>query len=92
MLGVALLGNLGLAAVGTLISALGLTMRNNISLLSLLVLPVAVPVVIAATQATELLLEDNLGPIFWRWTELLIVFDVIFIAAGAVLIDFVVEE
>ncbi len=65
--------------------------RNN-GLLSLLVLPLVIPVVIASTQATQLLCENDLGALFWRWTELLIVFDVVFIAAGAVLIDFVVEE
>ena len=92
MLCVSLLGNLGLAAVGTLFSALGLTMSRNNGLLSLLVLPLVIPVVIAATQATQLLCENDLGALFWRWTELLVVFDVIFIAAGAVLIDFVVEE
>ena len=92
MLCVAVLGNLGLAAVGTLFSALGLSMRRNIGLMSLLVLPVAIPVVIAATQATQLLCENDIGALWWRWIQLLIVFDVIFTAAGAVLIDFVVEE
>jgi ABC-type transport system involved in cytochrome c biogenesis permease component len=67
-------------------------MRRNNGLLSLLVLPVVIPVVIAATQATQLLSENSFGGLWWRWTELLIVFDVVFIAAGAVLIDFVVEE
>ncbi|MGA2798701.1 MAG: heme exporter protein CcmB, partial [Thermoguttaceae bacterium] len=52
MLCVALLGNLGLAAVGTLFSALGLSMSRNNGLLSLLVLPLVIPVVIAATQGT----------------------------------------
>jgi heme exporter protein B len=92
MLGVAALGNLGIAAVGTLFSALGLSMRRNNGLLSLLVLPLLIPLVIAATQATQLLSEENLGALWWRWAELLIVFDVVFIAAGAALIDFVVEE
>jgi heme exporter protein B len=92
MLAVALLGNLGLAAVGTLFSALGLTFRRDNGLLSLLVLPLAIPLVIAATQATQLLCEGDLGVQFCRWLGLLVVFDVVFIAAGTVLIDFVMEE
>jgi heme exporter protein B len=92
MLGVAALGNLGIAAVGTLFSAVGLSMRRNNGLLSLLVLPVVIPVVIAATQATQLLCEANLSELLWRWIQLLIAFDVVFVAAGAVLIDFIVEE
>jgi heme exporter protein B len=92
MLGVAALGNLGIAAVGTLFSALGLSMRRNNGMLSLLVLPVVIPVVIAATQATQLLCEANFSELLWRWIQLIIVFDVVFVAAGAVLIDFIVEE
>jgi heme exporter protein B len=92
LLCVAALGNLGIAAVGTLFSALSLNMRRNNSLLSLLVLPVVIPVLIAATQATQQLCESSLSEPLWRWMQLLIVFDVVFVAAGAVLIDFIVEE
>jgi heme exporter protein B len=92
ILGVAVLGNIGLAAVGTLFSAMSLSLRRNNGLLSLLVLPVVIPIVIAAAQATQLLSENNVGPSCWRWIELLVMFDVIFVAAGAVLIDYVIEE
>ena len=92
ILGVAVLGNFGLAAVGTLFSALSLSMRRNGSLLSLLVLPIVIPVIVAATQATQMLCENTVDAACWRWIQLLIAFDVIFIAAGAALIDYVVEE
>jgi heme exporter protein B len=92
MLGLALLGNVGLASVGTLFSAIGLCMRRNNGLLSLIVLPVVIPVIVSATQATQMLCQDNLGQPLWRWIEVLIAFDVLFVAAGAVLIDFAVEE
>ena len=61
MLLVALAGNVGIAAVGTLLSALAAGIRRNASLLVLLVLPLAAPVVIAAAEATRLTAEGSLG-------------------------------
>jgi heme exporter protein B len=92
LLVVALLGNLGIAAVGTLLSALSLGLRRNTGLITLVVLPVLIPSVVAAAEATRLLGEDQLGPAWWRWIQVLAVFAVIFITAGAVLIDHLVEE
>ncbi len=92
MLLVALLGNLGLASVGTLVSALAAGIRHGAGLAVLLVLPLVVPVVLAAAEATRLVAQGPLGPDAWRWLQFLIAFDVIFITAGTVLFDFVVEE
>lgn len=92
MAAVALLGNVGISAVGTLLSALASGLRNAGSLLVLLVLPLAVPVVLAASEATRLMLADDLGAEWWRWVQLLGAFAVIFVTAGTVLFDFVVEE
>ena len=54
MLLVALLGNLGIAAVGTLLGALTAGLRHGSSLSALLILPMVVPVVLAAAEATRL--------------------------------------
>jgi heme exporter protein B len=58
---VALLGNLGLAAVGTLLSALTNGIRQSGNLLMFLVLPLTIPVVLAAAEATRLIVTDDLG-------------------------------
>ncbi len=92
MLLVALLGNLGIAAVGTLVSAMSAGIRHGASLLVLLVLPLATPVVLAAAEATRLACEGPLDQEFWRWVQLLGGFAAIFIAAGVVLFDYVVED
>ncbi|MGA2616558.1 MAG: heme exporter protein CcmB [Thermoguttaceae bacterium] len=92
MLLVALLGNLGLASVGTLVSALAAGIRHSAGLAVLVVLPLVVPVVLGAAEATRLVVQGQLGPEGWRWLQFLITFDVIFITAGTVLFDFVVEE
>ena len=92
MLLVALLGNLGIAAVGTLLSALSAGIRHGTGLLVLLVLPLATPVVLAAAEATRLVCEGSLDQHYWRWAQLLGGFAAIFTAAGMVLFDYVVED
>ncbi len=92
MLAVALLGNLGIAAVGTLLSAMASGIRQNGSLLVLLVLPTVIPVVLAAAEATRLIAENDLGAAWWRWVQLLGAFALIFVIAGSILIDFAVED
>jgi heme exporter protein B len=92
MLLVALLGNLGITSAGTLLSALTAGIRQNSGLLILLVLPVVMPVVLAAAAATRLLCENHLNAECWRWVQLLGVMAVVFIGTGAILFDYVVEE
>ena len=92
MLLVALAGNVGIAAVGTLLSALAAGIRRNASLLVLLVLPLAAPVVIAAAEATRLTAEGSLGAEFWCWVQLLGGFALVFTTAGTLLFAFVVED
>jgi heme exporter protein B len=92
MLLVAVLGNLGLAAVGTALSAVAAAARQGGSLLGLLALPMAVPVVFAAAEATRLIAENDLQAEWWRWIQLLAAFAAVFITMGAVLFGFVVEE
>ncbi len=89
---VAVLGNLGIASVGTLLSALGSAARQNGNLLALLVLPMVVPVLLAAAEATRLIAQNDLGVEYWRWVQLLGAFAVLFVTAGAVLFDFVIED
>ena len=56
LLPILLLANLGLAAVGALVSALAIETRARDLIVPLLLLPLLVPVIIAAAQATEPLL------------------------------------
>jgi heme exporter protein B len=89
---VAVLGNLGIAALGTLVSALGAGLRHGAATLTVLTLPLATPVVIAAAEATRLAAETSLDATFGRWVQLMAAFAVIFVTAGAVLFEYVIEE
>jgi len=89
---VAVLGNVAVAAVGTLLAGLAAGTRHGGSLLVLLVLPLALPVVLAAAEATRLIAEDDLGAAWCRWTELLGASAIVFLSAGVVLFDFLAED
>ncbi len=92
MLLVTVLGNLGIAAVGTLLSAMTSSLRRSTSLLGLLALPMAVPVVLAAAETTRLSIEGSFGTQWWCWVQLLGLFALVFLAAGSFLFQFVIEE
>ncbi len=89
---VAVTATFGLSAVGTLLSALASGIGQSGQLLALLVLPLAIPVILAAAEATRLICLGRIDDDWWRWLQLLIGFAVIFIAAGTVLFEFVIED
>jgi heme exporter protein B len=89
---VILLGSIGYTAVGTLISAMSVQTRTRDILLPILLFPVALAPLLAAVKACGGLLagiplEEVLFPI-----NLLIAYDVIFIAVAFMTFDSIVEE
>ena len=83
--------NLGFAAVGTLVSALTSGLAQRGSLLVLLLLPLATPVVIGAAQATRSLLAGDANE--WsRWVQLLGSFTALFVTVGTLVFEFVIED
>ncbi len=92
MLAIAVLGNVGISSVGTLLGGLWLCSRQGASMLACLALPLIAPVILAASEATRLVADSQLGPEWWRWVGLLGVFGVVFVTAGIVLFDFLIED
>jgi heme exporter protein B len=89
---VAALGNLGIVAVGTFVSALGASLGRGGNLLVLLILPLVIPVLLAAAEATRLLIENRADETWWRWVQLLGAFGIVFATAGTLLFEYAVEE
>jgi len=87
-----LLGTVGLASVGTLFAAMAASTRAREVMLPLMIFPIAVPVVIAAVEATALLLTRGSSSSRAGWIELLVAFDLIFGILSFVAFDYVVEE
>lgn len=93
LVAVVALVDLGFVAVGTLYAALAAQTRSRELLLPLLALPALVPVFIAALELTaDLLLGAGFDALAARgWFGILIAFDVVFVTAGAVLFDAVLD-
>ena len=81
---------MGIAAVGTLFSAMAAAKRARELLLPIIVFPLIVPVVIGAVRATGTLLVPvaNEPP----WLGLIAAFDVIFLSVSMLTFEYVVEE
>lgn len=91
-LGVILLGSIGYIAVGTLLSTMTVQTRTRDVLLPILLFPVAIPVLLASVKASGGLLNNATFAEILSPLNLLIVYDVIFIAVAFMVFDFVVEE
>jgi heme exporter protein B len=92
LLMVILLGSIGYVAVGTLLSSMAVQTRTRDVLLPILLFPVVVPILIAAVKASGGYLTGAKMEEILPWLNLLIVYDVIFIAIAFMVFDFVVEE
>lgn len=88
---VVFLGTLGFASVGTLFSAIAVNTRIRETMMPVLFLPVVVPVIIAAVKFTGAALEGKVEPAL-PWLNLLLVFDLVFLALCFLAFEFVVEE
>jgi heme exporter protein B len=89
---VIVMGTVGFASVGTILSAMTAQTRAREVLLPILLLPVAAPVLIAAVKATAGILDGLALSEISRWLQLLLAFDVIFPAVAFMTFDYVVKE
>ncbi|MCK4693159.1 MAG: heme exporter protein CcmB [Anaerolineales bacterium] len=89
---VILLGSVGYVAVGTLLSTMAVQARTRDVLLPILLFPVVLPLLVAALKASNGFLQGFNMEEIWPWVNLLIAYDVIFIAVAFMVFDFVVEE
>lgn len=88
---VALLGTIGFCAIGTLFSAVTLKARARELLLPLVIFPLMIPVILATIRAMEIVLRTGGFAEASSWLRLLIGFDVIFLTAGFLIFEWVIE-
>ena len=91
---VLVLADIGLAAIGALVSSIAVNSRARDLIAPLLLLPLQVPVMIAAAGAAEPLLAAG-GPSyadFGQWMGILALYDLVFIAVGYAVYDFLLED
>lgn len=89
---IVLLGTLGFAIVGTVFAGIAVNTRAREVLLPILLLPVMVPVLIAAVKASGGLLDGETLAEQGTWLRILGAFDVIFLAVAYMTFDYVLEE
>lgn len=86
------LGTLGYGAVGTLLAAIAVNTRAREVMLPILLLPLAVPVFIAAVQATAGLVDGAALAEVGGWLRLLVVYDLVTVAVSMLTFGYIVEE
>lgn len=87
-----LLGSIGYVAVGTLLAAMAVQARTRDILLPILLFPVVLPLIMGAVKASTGFLEGVELAEILPWLNLLIAYDIIFIAVAFMVFDYVVEE
>ena len=93
LIAVALLADAGIAVVGVLLSSIAVNTRARDLLLPILLLPLTVPVVIAAASASKPLLSvpaDTSGA--GKWIAVLALYDAVFGLLAYALFDFLMED
>ncbi|WP_053360339.1 heme exporter protein CcmB [Bacillus sp. FJAT-27251] len=84
-------GTLGFIIVGTFLSALSANAKNSEMLLPVLLLPLLSPLMIAAVQATRVVLESEEIQNAVSWLQLMAAYDLLFFGACFILFEFLME-
>lgn len=87
-----LLGLIGFSALATLFAAISVRLRAREMMLPLLVLPLLVPLVICAVEASRIVMDGGTVTTAAPWIRVLATFDVIFAVAGWMIFEQLVEE
>jgi heme exporter protein B len=87
-----LLGLIGFSALATLFAAISVRLRAREMMLPLLVLPLLVPLVICAVEASRITMAGGTLASAGAWVRVLATFDVIFSVAGWMVFEQLVRE
>ena len=91
LFGVLSIGTLGFCAVGVLLAGMSTSANGGESLLSVILLPLVIPIIMGGAKCTvSLLVTGGLESRFWL--KLLIGYSLVFLASAYLLADAVIEE
>lgn len=83
------LGILGISAIGTLLSTMTVQSRSRETLLPIAMMPVTLPVILIGVQAAGSVIE---GTPDTSWLATLVFIDLMYLALGFILFEYVVED
>jgi heme exporter protein B len=86
------LGTFGLVVVGTLFASIAVNTRGREAILPLLVMPVSVPVMVAAVKATQAALEGTATASTTSWLLLALAYDALFLLVALATFPHLTEE
>ncbi|MBZ0289689.1 MAG: heme exporter protein CcmB [Anaerolineae bacterium] len=87
-----LLGTLGFTTIGTLLATMTVQTRARESLLPIVMLPIALPVLLAAVRASTNALNNNPTADWIAWVQILFVVDIVYMVVCFLLFEYVIEE
>jgi heme exporter protein B len=87
-----ILGTLGISITGTLLAAMTVQTRAREALLPIVMLPVVLPLLLAAVKATTGIANDAPITDWQTWPQVLVVVDVIYLVLCYLTFAYVVEE
>lgn len=89
---IAVLATIGFASVGSLFSALAVNTKAREIMLPILFLPIVAPVIIAAVEASGIVLQGGSWSDLSSWLQIIAAFDVIFLVVSSLVFQFIIEE
>ena len=92
MLGVFILVDLGISAIGSLLSATVMRVRVNEMLLPLLLFPMVTPLLISAVKSTASIMDNQPFNQWKLWFQLIVSFVIVYSVMGYLIFDYVSEE
>jgi heme exporter protein B len=89
---VLLLGTWGFATIGTLLATMTVQTRARESLLPIVMLPIALPVLLSAVRSCTSILTELPFDDWFAWVQILVVVDLIYLVMCFLLFEYVIEE
>ncbi len=89
---ITVLTTVGFVAVGTLFSALAVNTKAREMVLPILFLPIVIPIIIGAVEASGLALSGKPWGDLSSWLQIIGAFDAIFLVVSFLIFAFVIEE
>lgn len=89
---VLVLGILGFSTVGTLLATMTVQTRARESLLPIVMMPIALPVILGAVRATTSILNEIPLEDWIAWPQILIVVDIVYLVVCFFLFEYVIED
>ena len=86
------MGTIGFAAMGTLLSAVASSTKMREVMLPILLFPVSIPLLMAVVKLTSSALQNRSFDDVSNWFSILLVYDVIFVVVAFWVFEYVVEE